>query len=66
MIKDENHDWKQYPIITAGMLVGKKYYCPLCGEEVMGFKDRLSSKEFKVSGLCQKCQDRVWSDDKDE
>ena len=48
----------KYPIRIAGMIWGnKKYYCSLCKKEVKGFKDRLSAKEFKVSGFCQECQD---------
>ena len=33
--------------------------CPFCSNVVKGtdFKDALSVKEFKISGLCQKCQD---------
>jgi hypothetical protein len=31
-----------------------------CGEFVAGFRDECSRKEFKISGLCQKCQDSVF------
>lgn len=33
--------------------------CPFCGQEIdiNSFKDELSLKEFKISGLCQECQD---------
>lgn len=31
-----------------------------CGQPVDKFKDSLSAKEFTISGLCQKCQDRVF------
>ena len=48
------------PIKIAGMLAGKKYYCAFCGKEVKGFKDRLSAREFRISHLCQKCQDKVF------
>ena len=36
--------------------------CPICQKQVSvsDFKDELSRKEFKISGLCQKCQDKVW------
>ena len=55
------------PIKIAGMLfTDKKYYCapvPLgCGEEVTGFKDRLSAKEYRLSGFCQCCQDKMFHD----
>ena len=36
--------------------------CPLCGKEIKmkDFKDDLSIKEFKISGMCQKCQDDIF------
>jgi len=51
--------------IIAGMLTGKKYFCQECGSEVKGFKDSLSAREFKVTRLCQNCQDEIFIDDKD-
>lgn len=40
----------------------EKGLCPFCGHEVdiREFRDELSVKEFKISGLCQKCQDEVF------
>ena len=32
-------------------------FCPLCGNSITKFKDELSEKEFKISGMCQICQD---------
>lgn len=49
----------EYPIKIAGMLA-KKYFCWRCNKEVTGFKDRLSAKEFKISKLCQDCQDGIF------
>lgn len=39
--------------------VGK---CPLCGNPVNreDFRDELSMREFNISGMCQKCQDRIF------
>lgn len=37
--------------------------CPFCGkkvDEATEFVDELSRKEFKISGLCQKCQDETF------
>jgi len=33
--------------------------CPICEEKIdmKDFKDKLSIKEFKISGMCSKCQD---------
>lgn len=42
-------------------------YCmppPLgCGKKVTGFRDELSAREYKISGLCQKCQDEMFGSD---
>lgn len=37
--------------------------CPICNclIDKEGFRDELSEKEFKISGLCQKCQDKVFN-----
>ena len=37
--------------------------CPFCKEkiDVNSFKDNLSKKEYKISGLCQKCQDKTFN-----
>ncbi len=32
-----------------------------CGLPVGEFKDPISAKEYRISGLCQKCQDRLFS-----
>ena len=34
--------------------------CPTCGGPVHPFRDALSEKEFKISGMCQSCQDKVF------
>ena len=36
--------------------------CPLCKEDINEslFKDSLSRKEFGISGMCQKCQDKIF------
>ena len=33
-----------------------------CNKPIDGFKDAISVKEFKISGLCQTCQDTVFAD----
>ena len=37
----------------------EKNVCPFCHKPINmeDFKDQLSIKEFRMSGLCQKCQD---------
>ena len=36
--------------------------CATCGEDVrvQQFRDRLSEREFNISGMCQVCQDDVF------
>ncbi len=34
--------------------------CVCCKQEAVSFKDELSKREYKISGLCQKCQDGVF------
>lgn len=36
--------------------------CPVCGREIGHFRDALSEQEFRISGLCQGCQDRVFGE----
>lgn len=38
--------------------------CPFCVKKVhiREFRDELSRREFRISGLCQKCQDRVFKE----
>ena len=42
--------------------------CPLCGNPVNfeDFRDDLSRREFKISGLCQKCQDEFFGGGNEE
>lgn len=57
-------------IIIAGMLTGKEYYCEGsyflvgCKDRVRGFRDRASAREYKVTKLCQNCQDITFDDKK--
>ena len=41
----------------------KKKCCPICAIVIIpkkDFKDKLSIKEFKISGICQCCQDKTF------
>jgi len=42
--------------------------CTLCGDPVTpeSFKDELSIREYKISGACQSCQDKVFGNGTDE
>ena len=37
--------------------------CVCCGKPAESFRDQLSLKEYGISGLCQRCQDEVFSED---
>ena len=37
--------------------------CPICKAEIKGFRDPLSIKEYRISGLCQACQDEMFGTD---
>jgi len=34
--------------------------CVTCGGEAITFRDQLSAREFRISGMCQECQDKVF------
>ena len=38
--------------------------CPLCGKKIntKDFEDNLYLREYEISGMCQKCQDKVFKD----
>jgi len=39
--------------------------CPICNKKInlnIQFRDNLSLKEFRISGLCQDCQDDVFKE----
>ena len=37
--------------------------CTWCRDAITGFTDELSEKEHRISGFCQKCQDKTFSDE---
>jgi len=51
-----------FPIELARIRQNK---CPLCAEDIdiTSFKDELSLKEFHISGMCQRCQDKVFGEE---
>lgn len=34
-----------------------------CGKPATTFRDDISVKEYRISGLCQRCQDAIFGDD---
>lgn len=56
---------EKLPIIIAGMMLGKKYFCTSlagCSKQITGFKDRESARAYKVDRLCQDCQDKIFNE----
>jgi len=51
---------KLFPGSTENIENGK---CATCGKPIIGFRDELSLKEFKISGMCQECQDGVFENE---
>lgn len=37
-----------------------EHKCPLCKGAITEFRDEVSKREYKISGMCQKCQDEIW------
>tara|TARA_R110002153_G_scaffold200886_2_gene354204 strand:+ start:354 stop:611 length:258 start_codon:yes stop_codon:yes gene_type:complete len=40
--------------------------CTTCKGDASTFTDELSEKEFTISGMCQTCQDEIFTDPQDE
>lgn len=38
----------------------EKNVCTFCGKPATVFRDDISRKEYRISGLCQECQDKVF------
>ena len=38
----------------------ENHKCPVCKDDVGYFKDAISVKEYEISGMCQRCQDRIF------
>ncbi len=39
--------------------------CATCGKDMLhldNFRDDISRKEFKISGMCQECQDKTFGE----
>lgn len=45
----------------------EKGSCPFCSKQIdpeTEYRDELSKKEYGISGMCQKCQDRIFGERK--
>lgn len=54
--------FKVMPMAKALVAMGK---CPMCHEDIdeNEFKNELSKKEYTISGLCETCQDELFTED---
>ena len=43
-----------------------KGVCSDCGKPIGTFKDEISYKEYKITGMCQQCQDELFDDDEED
>lgn len=43
----------------------EKGLCPFCEKSIVmdEFRNDISRKEYEISGLCQKCQDKIFGED---
>lgn len=41
-------------------------YCPLCASVVTSLRDEVSLREYRISGLCQGCQDATFGSEDGE
>jgi len=39
----------------------RKGVCAVCGKPVTGFHDEASRREYGISGMCQECQDAIFT-----
>lgn len=37
--------------------------CPICTKAIGEFRDELSRREYRISGMCQDCQDEIFKPD---
>ena len=44
----------------AAPLLTLRGFCPQCGAASLELRDDLSLREFRISGLCQSCQDAIF------
>jgi len=50
-------------LFTVESKLREQKLCPFCKKDIGEFRNDLSRKEYKISGLCQKCQDSVFGVD---
>jgi uncharacterized CHY-type Zn-finger protein len=64
-------EWERRPVdflFKEGYELKKQGKCPTCGNPInpKEFRDQLSWAEYLIAGMCQSCQDKVFTDVKEE
>ena len=60
--KDEKFASFVDKVIARGNSLRKQGLCPGCEQQVTsGFRNSLSKQEYKISGMCQACQDQLFA-----
>lgn len=54
----------QHPDFKTEAILTQIGMCPMCTQPIHeeDFTDALSKREYTISGMCQKCQDEMFSD----
>ncbi len=51
-----------FKIINGMLKKRQEGKCPICGRKgPFQFRDDLSRREYQISGMCQRCQDKAFS-----
>lgn len=60
-----NFDKPVFKLFPDQMELAKEGKCTTCGKEIKieDYRDPLSLQEYKISGMCQECQDSVFGID---
>jgi phosphate uptake regulator len=37
-----------------------------CSQPIKGFRDEISAREYKITGMCQACQDKMFEEEPEE
>ena len=45
--------------LLNAMFPHEESQCPMCKQPIGEFRDELSREEFRISHMCQDCQDKV-------
>jgi hypothetical protein len=61
MTNIEKHLKEEYGVDRAGAI--EMQMCAWCLDPATAFKDELSRLEYRISGMCQRCQDIAFSEE---